>query len=124
MFGSNELTPELLTNVGKGLTNLSNTARGISDITSATLATDLYVKNLSSASESMNNFTEINNKANVAIDKSVEALLNRTLHLQKNYQNRELKQSKGCKKAGKVLLQSLPKQQKNLLTTTAMQATQ
>ncbi|GAB1453266.1 hypothetical protein MASR2M47_33220 [Draconibacterium sp.] len=75
LFGSNELTPELLTNVGKGLTNLSNTARGISDITSATLATDLYVKNLSSASESMNNFTEINNKANVAIDKSVGSLV-------------------------------------------------
>ena len=75
LFGSNELTPELLSNVGKGLTNLSNTARGISDISSATLATDLYVKNLSSASQSMNNFTEINNKANVAIDNSVGSLV-------------------------------------------------
>ena len=75
LFGSNELTPELLSNVGKGLTDLSNTAKGISDITSATLATDLYVKNLSSASESMNNFAEINNKANSAIDKSVGTLI-------------------------------------------------
>jgi gliding motility-associated protein GldL len=57
------------------LTNLSNTAKGISDITSATLATDMYVKNLSSASESMNNFAEINNKANVNINKSVGALI-------------------------------------------------
>ena len=47
LFGSNELTPELLDKVGKGLTNLSNTAKGISDISSATLATDMYVKNLS-----------------------------------------------------------------------------
>jgi gliding motility-associated protein GldL len=75
LFGSNELTPELLSNVGKGLANLSNTAKGISDISSATLATDMYVKNLGSASESMNNFAEINNKANVAIDNSIGSLI-------------------------------------------------
>jgi gliding motility-associated protein GldL len=74
LFGSNELTPELLDKVGRGLSNLSNTAKGISDITSATLATDMYVKNLSSASESMNNFAEINNKANDTINKSVTTL--------------------------------------------------
>jgi gliding motility-associated protein GldL len=75
LFATNELTPELLNKVGKGLTNLSNTAKGISDISSATLATDMYVKNLSSASESMNNFAEINNKANVNINKSVGTLI-------------------------------------------------
>lgn len=75
LFGSNELTPELLDKVGKGLNNLSNTAKGISDISSATLATDMYVKNLSSASESMNNLAEINNKANVTINNSVGMLL-------------------------------------------------
>ena len=75
LFGSNELTPELIDKVGKGLTNLSNTAKGISDITTATLATDMYVKNLSSASESMGNMAEINNKANVTINKSVDSLI-------------------------------------------------
>ena len=65
----------MLDKVGKGLTNLSNTAKGISDISSATLATDIYVKNLGSASESMNNLAEINNKANASIDKSVGALV-------------------------------------------------
>lgn len=75
LFGTNNLTPELIDNVGRGLTNLSNTAKGISDITSATLATDLYVKNLSSASDSMNTFAEINNKANATIDKSVGTLI-------------------------------------------------
>ena len=75
LFGSNELTPDLLDKVGKGLTNLSNTAKGISDISSATLATDMYVKNLSSASESMNNLAEINNRANVSIDQSVGTLV-------------------------------------------------
>lgn len=75
LFGNNELTPDLLDNVGRGLETLSNTARGISDISSATLATDLYVKNLSSASDSMNNLAEINNKANISIDKSFETLV-------------------------------------------------
>ena len=75
LFGSSELTPELIDRVGKGLDNLSNTAKGISDITTATLATDMYVKNMSSASESMGSLAEINNKANVTINKSVDSLI-------------------------------------------------
>jgi len=75
LFGNSELTPELLDKVGKGLNNLSNTARGISDISSATLATDMYVKNLGNASESMSVFAEINNKANESINSSVGTLL-------------------------------------------------
>lgn len=75
LFGNSELTPELLDKVGKGLNELSNTARGISDISSATLATDMYVKNLGSASESMNSFAQINNKANDSINKSVHSLV-------------------------------------------------
>ena len=51
LFASSELTPELLDKVGKSLSDLSTTARGISDISSATLATDLYVRNMSTASE-------------------------------------------------------------------------
>lgn len=75
LFSSSDLTPELLDKVGKGLTNLSNTAKGISDISSATLATDLYVKNLGSASQSMSTLAEINNKANESISKSVGTLV-------------------------------------------------
>lgn len=76
LLSGTELTPELLDKVGKGLNELSTTARGISDISSATLATDMYVKNLGSASESMNTFAQINSKANESIDKSVAVLLN------------------------------------------------
>lgn len=75
LFSSSELTPELLDKVGKGLNDLSNTAKGISDISTATLATDMYVKNLGSASESMNTFSEINNRANDSINNSVEILV-------------------------------------------------
>jgi gliding motility-associated protein GldL len=75
LFSSSELTPELLDKVGKGLNELSNTARGISDISTATLATDMYVKNIGSASESMSAFSEINNRANESINKSVGTLV-------------------------------------------------
>ncbi len=74
IFGSSELTPELLDKVGKGLNDLSNTAKGISDISTATLATDMYVKNLGSASESMSNLAETNNSANEKINNSVRSL--------------------------------------------------
>ena len=75
LFSNSELTPELLDKVGKGLNDLSNTAKGISDISTATLATDMYVKNLGSASESMNSFAEISNKANESINSSVGSLV-------------------------------------------------
>lgn len=75
LFGSSELTPELIDRLGKGLAELSNTAKGLSDISSATLATDMYVKNLGSASESMNSFAQINNKANDSINSSVNNLV-------------------------------------------------
>ena len=75
LFSNTDLTPELLDKVGQGLTNLSNTAKGISDITSATLATDMYVRNMGSASQSMSTLAEINNKANESIHQSVGTLV-------------------------------------------------
>lgn len=75
LLKNTELTPELLKKVSFSLSELSNTARGISDISSATLATDMYVKNLSSASEAMNALSEINSKANKSIDQSVNSLV-------------------------------------------------
>ncbi|MBN1822171.1 MAG: gliding motility protein GldL [Prolixibacteraceae bacterium] len=76
LLGSADITPELINKVSKGLNDLSNTARGISDISTATLATDLYVKNLGSASDSMGKLAEINNQANESINNSVEGLVN------------------------------------------------
>ena len=75
LLSSTELSPELLDKVGKSLNDLSATARGISDISAATLATDMYVKNLSSASESMNTFAEINKRANDTVNSSVDKLV-------------------------------------------------
>lgn len=70
-----DITPDLLDKVSYGLKELSNTAQGISDISSATLATEMYVKNLSSASEAMNTFSEINSKANHSINHSITQLV-------------------------------------------------
>jgi len=75
LFSSTELTPELLDQVGRGLNELSLTAKGMKDISSATFATEMYVKNLGSASEAMGAFSEINNRANESINSSVEVLV-------------------------------------------------
>ncbi len=75
LFDKAEISPELLTKVSKGLTDLSNTASSISDISTATLATDMYVKNLNTAAESMNTLAEINNQANETINQSVGVLV-------------------------------------------------
>jgi methyl-accepting chemotaxis protein len=70
-----EITPDLLDKVKVSLNELSNTARGISDISSATLATDMYVRNLNTASEAMSNFSEVNVKANQSINASIGQLI-------------------------------------------------
>lgn len=74
MLSSTNITPELLAKIGKSLVDLSNTASGISDISTATLATDVYVKNLNSASESMMAFSEMNTQANNTIHNSIGEL--------------------------------------------------
>lgn len=75
LLKNSDLTPDLLKKVSYSLNELSNTARGISDISAATVATDMYVKNLTLASEAMNLFGELNAKANQSIHSSVNNLV-------------------------------------------------
>jgi gliding motility-associated protein GldL len=75
ILNSSNITPELLTKISKSLVDLSNTASGISDISTATLATDVYVRNLNSASESMFAFSEMNTQANSTLNKSIGELV-------------------------------------------------
>ena len=70
-----DISPELLAKVKKGLQDLSNTASGIADISTATLATNEYVKNLGAASESMSSFKDINTRAVHSIEKSTNDLV-------------------------------------------------
>jgi len=74
LLKSSDLSPALFDKVNVSLNQLSDTARGISDISSATLATELYVKNLSSASNSMSALSDINAKANSTLHNSVSQL--------------------------------------------------
>lgn len=76
ILNSANISPDLLSKIGKSLTDLSNTASGISDITSATLATDIYVRNLNSASESMVAFSDVNMQANTILNTSMGELVN------------------------------------------------
>lgn len=76
LLDSTNITPELLSKISKSLVDLSNTASGISEISTATLATDIYVRNLNSASESMVAFSEMNTKANTSIHHSIGELMN------------------------------------------------
>jgi len=75
ILSSTNITPELLAKIGKSLVDLSNTASGISDISAATLATDVYVRNLNSASESMSAFSEMNTQANTTLNTSLQELV-------------------------------------------------
>ncbi len=70
-----DIPPELLAKIKKGLQDLSNAASGIADISSATLATDDYVKNLTDASESISSLKEINSRATHSIEKSTNDLV-------------------------------------------------
>ena len=70
-----DISPELLAKVKKGLQDLANTATGIADISTATLATDEYVKNLTSASQSMSSFKDVNSRAAHSIEKSTNDLV-------------------------------------------------
>jgi len=76
LFDKAEISSELLGKVKKGLQDLSNTASGIADISTATLATDEYVKTMTEASESMYSFKDVNIKATHSIEKSTNDLVN------------------------------------------------
>lgn len=71
---STEISPDVLSKIGKSLTDLTNAASSISDISSATLATDVYVRNLNTASESMASFSEVNAQASNTIHNSIGTL--------------------------------------------------
>ncbi len=75
IFEKADITPDLISKVKKGLQDLSNAASGIADISSATLVTDEYVKNMSSASESMASFNDVNTRATHSIEKSTTDLV-------------------------------------------------
>jgi gliding motility-associated protein GldL len=75
LFEKADFSAELMAKVKKGLMDFSNTASGIADISTATLATDEYVKTMTEASESMFSLKEVNTRATHSIEKSTNDLV-------------------------------------------------
>jgi len=65
----------LFDKLGTSLSNLNNTAKSLSDISSATVATDTYAKNMNNAASSVNNLVSSYEKSADAIN-SVSAKVN------------------------------------------------
>ena len=83
VFAQADISPELLTKLKNGIQDLTNTARGISEISNATLATEVYVQNLGNAAKSMNNFSEVNTKATLSVEHSLNELVHSYEHSSK-----------------------------------------
>ncbi|MDD4226568.1 MAG: gliding motility protein GldL [Mariniphaga sp.] len=75
LLSAANLSPDLLDKVGKSLSDLTVAARGISDISSATVATDSFIRNMNSASESMNKLANINQQVNETVHASVDKMV-------------------------------------------------
>ena len=83
VFEQAAISPELLAKLKNGIQDLTNTAKGISEITNATLATEVYVQNLGNAAKSMNTFTNVNNKATQSVEHSLNELVHSYEHSSK-----------------------------------------
>lgn len=75
LLANADISPEILEKLRKSLTDLTETASGLADITSASEATNSYVKNVNAASESLSSFAVVNNKAGDSVSTSVGKLV-------------------------------------------------
>lgn len=75
LLATADLNPDTIAQLNNSLSDLNTTAKGISDITSATIATESYVRNMKAAGEAMNSFSETNALANSSLHKSVNELV-------------------------------------------------
>jgi gliding motility-associated protein GldL len=63
-----KIGPELIQSLGTGLKTLGDNTAELSDLSSATVATDSYVKNVQNASQSVNNLTGAYDRATQAMN--------------------------------------------------------
>lgn len=74
MIESAEISPELFEKLGHGLQNMSQTAEKLSDVSSATVATNNYVANFEKASEKVNEFADAYGQSATKLNQSAERL--------------------------------------------------
>lgn len=75
MLANAEITPELFEKLGKGLKNLNQTTQNIMHVADAAKATNLFVDNLQSASESVSTMAESYNSSAQKLTGSVDNLI-------------------------------------------------
>lgn len=110
LFAKAEISPELLAKLKNGIQDLANTAKGISEISNATLATELYVKDLGKAAQSLNNFSEINTKATHSVEHSLGDLVH-------SYENSSKLISSSSKEMAESFTESTKKINQQLAST-------
>lgn len=72
MIAKAEIGPDMFEKLGKGLNNLNSTVANINDLTNATVATEKYVKSVSSAASTVDGLSGAFSKSADAISKTSE----------------------------------------------------
>ncbi|MFO7828126.1 MAG: gliding motility protein GldL [Bacteroidales bacterium] len=75
MLENAEITPELFEKLGKGLKNLNQTTQNLTNVSDAAQATNQFVDNLQTASESINSMTESYGKSSEDLTNSIGELV-------------------------------------------------
>ncbi|MFV0345605.1 MAG: gliding motility protein GldL [Bacteroidales bacterium] len=75
VFDEAGITPEALEKLRISFERLNSISNSLGDISQATVATDVYVNNLNSASDTMEVFSQINKKATQTIDSAMDKLV-------------------------------------------------
>lgn len=73
MLEAAKIGPELIESLGQGLRKLSDTTSKLSDVSNASVATNEYIKNISSASKSAGDLSESYKKTSETLSKDISA---------------------------------------------------
>lgn len=74
LFAKADITPEMLSKLGEGMRNLSNTTTKMGDIANAHIVTQEYVGNVKSASDQLGSFSEAYAKSTEALNNTAQGL--------------------------------------------------
>lgn len=74
LFAKADITPEMLSKLGDGMKNLSDTTGKMSDLTNAHIVTEKYVGNVKSASEQLESFSESYAKSTEVLNNTAQGL--------------------------------------------------
>jgi gliding motility-associated protein GldL len=76
MLENAEITPELFNSLGDGLKKLNDTAKNMTNISDAAMATNEYVENMQAATQSISHLTDTYNKSHTDLNDNITNLSN------------------------------------------------